>query len=63
MTDVFPYLQIETLNKEMVVSTETLQTTKTEISELRRTLQSLEIELQSQYSMVSYPDLALLLFP
>uniref|UniRef100_A0A3B5MCA2 Keratin 15 n=1 Tax=Xiphophorus couchianus TaxID=32473 RepID=A0A3B5MCA2_9TELE len=41
----------ETLNKEMVVSTETLQTTKTEISELRRTLQGLEIELQSQYSM------------
>ncbi|KAM4749997.1 keratin, type I cytoskeletal 50 kDa-like [Anableps anableps] len=41
----------EELNKEMVQSTETLQTTKTEISELRRTLQGLEIELQSQYSM------------
>ncbi|XP_014865174.1 PREDICTED: keratin, type I cytoskeletal 13-like [Poecilia mexicana] len=41
----------EMLNKEMVVSTETLQTSKTEISELRRTLQGLEIELQSQYSM------------
>ncbi|MEQ2222577.1 Keratin, type I cytoskeletal 13 [Ilyodon furcidens] len=41
----------EVLNKEMVQSTETLQTTKSEISELRRTLQGLEIELQSQYSM------------
>uniref|UniRef100_A0A3Q2SPJ8 Keratin 15 n=1 Tax=Fundulus heteroclitus TaxID=8078 RepID=A0A3Q2SPJ8_FUNHE len=41
----------EELNKEVVQSTEVLQTTKTEISELRRTLQGLEIELQSQLSM------------
>ncbi|TDH03513.1 hypothetical protein EPR50_G00164650 [Perca flavescens] len=38
------------LNKEVAVSTETLQTTKTEISELRLTLQSLEIKLQSEIS-------------
>uniref|UniRef100_A0AAY5K2I1 IF rod domain-containing protein n=1 Tax=Esox lucius TaxID=8010 RepID=A0AAY5K2I1_ESOLU len=41
----------ETLNKEVASSTEVLQSTKTEISELRRTLQGLEIELQSQMSM------------
>lgn len=60
----FPYvLQTEVLNKEVAQHTETLQTSKTEISELRRTLQGLEIELQSQYSMVNYDELALLLFP
>ncbi|XP_034717513.1 keratin, type I cytoskeletal 13-like [Etheostoma cragini] len=41
----------ESLNKEVAVSTETLQSSKTEINEIRRTLQGLEIELQSQLSM------------
>lgn len=36
------------LNKEMAAETETLQTYKTEITDLRRSLQGLEIELQSQ---------------
>lgn len=36
----------------MAISTESIQTSKTEISDLRRTLQGLEIELQSQLSMV-----------
>ncbi|XP_013767001.1 keratin, type I cytoskeletal 13-like [Pundamilia nyererei] len=39
------------LSKEMTANTEILQTSKTEITDLRRTLQGLEIELQSQLSM------------
>ncbi|KAG8006610.1 Keratin [Nibea albiflora] len=38
------------LNKEVAVSTETLQTSKSEIGELRRTFQTLEIKLQAQIS-------------
>lgn len=45
-------IQSASLSKEVAVSTETIQTSKTEISDLRRTLQGLEIELQSQLSMV-----------
>uniref|UniRef100_A0A1A7WE08 Zgc:92533 n=1 Tax=Iconisemion striatum TaxID=60296 RepID=A0A1A7WE08_9TELE len=41
----------ETLTVEITESTESLQSSKSEISELRKTLQGLEIELQSQHSM------------
>ncbi|XP_074552201.1 keratin, type I cytoskeletal 13-like [Halichoeres trimaculatus] len=41
----------EDLNKEVAESVETISTSKTEITDLKRTLQALEIELQSQLSM------------
>uniref|UniRef100_A0A4W6F9X3 IF rod domain-containing protein n=1 Tax=Lates calcarifer TaxID=8187 RepID=A0A4W6F9X3_LATCA len=38
------------ISKEVAVRTETLQTTKSEVGELRRTVQTLEIKLQAQIS-------------
>ncbi|XP_028255265.1 keratin 97 [Parambassis ranga] len=46
-------VKFDELNKQVVTSTETLQSSKSEISELRRTLQALQIELQSQHSLKS----------
>ncbi|XP_010226555.1 PREDICTED: keratin, type I cytoskeletal 19-like [Tinamus guttatus] len=42
----------EELNREVAVNTEQLQSSKTEVTELRRTLQGLDLELQSQLSTV-----------
>lgn len=49
---MFFLFQTEELNREVAVNTEQLQSSKSEVTDLRRTLQGLEIELQSQLSMV-----------
>ncbi|KAM6114831.1 LOW QUALITY PROTEIN: uncharacterized protein FYN12_011692 [Phoenicopterus ruber ruber] len=41
----------EELNREVAVNTEQLQSSRSEVTDLRRSLQGLEIELQSQLSM------------
>ncbi|XP_057700559.1 keratin, type I cytoskeletal 17-like [Corythoichthys intestinalis] len=43
--------KFDDLNKQVADSTANLQTSRTEISELQRTLQALQIELQSQISL------------
>lgn len=43
--------QSESIQKDVVSNTEQVHSTKTEVTELRRSLQGLEIELQSQHSM------------
>ncbi|TFK10727.1 doublesex- and mab-3-related transcription factor 2-like [Platysternon megacephalum] len=50
-------LQTEELNREVAMNTEQLQSGKSEVTELRRTIQGLEIELQSQLSMHCFPVL------
>lgn len=49
--DAWYNAKFDDLNKQVASSTEFLQSSKTEISDLKRTLQALEIELQSQLSL------------
>lgn len=44
-------VKFDNLNKQVESSSESLQTSRTEINDLKRTLQSLQIELQSQLSL------------
>ncbi|XP_059204743.1 keratin, type I cytoskeletal 13-like [Centropristis striata] len=59
--DLEAWFQTKTadLNKEVAVSTETLQTSRSQIGEIRRTLQSLEIKLQAQISKKGALELTL----
>ncbi|XP_029429098.1 keratin, type I cytoskeletal 19-like isoform X2 [Rhinatrema bivittatum] len=45
------FSKTEELNREVATHTEQIQTSKTEITDLKRTIQGLEIELQTQLSM------------
>lgn len=44
--------QTEELNKEVASNSQLIQSSRSEVAELRRVFQGLEIELQSQLSMV-----------
>lgn len=52
--DIF---QFEELNKKMESSTVTISTSRNEINDLKRRLQALQIELNSEHSLVIYNTL------
>lgn len=49
----FLFAQITEIQVQMTQSTEALQGARTEVTDLRRQVQTLEIELESQRSLVS----------
>ena len=52
---LFPPLQMEELNQQGAMSSERLQSYQSDISDLRRTVNTLAIELQAQHSLVNAP--------
>lgn len=52
-----PPLQMEELNQQVATSSEQLQTYQSDIIDLRRTVNTLEIELQAQHRLVSAAEL------
>ena len=48
--------QTEELNKQVVSSSEQLQSCQAEIIELRRTVNALEVELQAQHNLVGIDE-------
>lgn len=46
------YLQLQEVQVQVTQNTEALQGARTEVNELRRQIQTLEIELESQKSLV-----------
>lgn len=50
-----PALQMEALNQQVATSSEQLQSYRSDINDLRRTVNMLEIELQAQHSLVNVP--------
>ncbi|KAM9843914.1 keratin, type I cytoskeletal 50 kDa-like [Aulostomus maculatus] len=57
--EVWFHAKTAELNKEVAASTETLQTSKSEVTEIRRTVQALEIKLQAQISKKGALELSL----
>lgn len=51
---------MEELNQQVATSSEQLQTYQSDIIDLRRTVNTLEIELQAQHRLVSAAECALL---
>lgn len=53
---LFLSIQFDNIKAEVTQNTEALQAGKTELNELRRLKQSLEIDLQGLHNMVRYTD-------
>lgn len=51
-------LQMEELDQQVATSSEQLQTYQSDVIDLRRTVNTLEIELQAQHSLVSATEWA-----
>ena len=57
----FSSAQIAVVEQDVITHSESLMTTRTEIKELKSTLQRLQIELQSHLSMVCHQHISTIL--